>query len=88
MCDGVDAPHHTMKANPTMDQMRAADLPTHQELPEVLDNYWISAHSRDFHITVRCWTSEISALGLSTALPPAQKSGDFTVHVLRCQRAE
>lgn len=84
----VDTTHHTMKTDPIMEKVRTANVPTHQELPEVLDNYWISAHSRAFHATVRCWTSEVSALGLSTALPPAQKTGDFTVHVLRCQRAE
>lgn len=66
-----------------MDKLRASSPATHQELPEVLDNYWISAYSRAFHVTVRCWTSEISALGLSTALPPSQKSGDFTIHIRR-----
>lgn len=87
MCNIVHENPHAMHANSTTDKLRVSSPATHQELPEVLDNYWISAYSRAFHITVHCWTSEISALGLSTALPPAQKTGDFSIHIRRTLEA-
>ncbi len=81
------ATFYAMNTNPIMDKLYPATSPKCQELPEILDNYWTSTYSRDFHTSVRCWASEVSALGLSTALPSAQKTSEFSVLIMRSVKA-
>ncbi len=45
----------------------------HDELPDILDTYWASCQSRHSFATLGCWTTNVSALGMSSALPMAHE---------------